>query len=130
MLEGACHCGAATWRFDGLPETATVCSCTICRRYGVIWAYGWDGSDVHVAGDLQDYVWGDRDIAFRFCPTCGCVVCWRGIEPHEGGRHRIAVNLRLAEPGPVAAIPIRRFDGLDTWEDRPPDGRRVADFWA
>ena len=30
----------------------------------------------------------------------------------------MAVNLRLAEPAAVAAIPIDHFDGLNTFQDR------------
>jgi hypothetical protein len=39
MVEGSCHCGAVRWSFDGTPESATACNCTVCRRYGVLWAY-------------------------------------------------------------------------------------------
>jgi hypothetical protein len=39
------------------------------------------------------------------------------------------VNLRLAEPDAVAEVLIRRFDGLDTFEDLPSDGRCVSDYW-
>jgi hypothetical protein len=28
----------------------------------------------------------------------------------------MAVNLRLADPDVMAAVPIRHFDGADTWE--------------
>jgi hypothetical protein len=36
----------------------------------------------------------------------------------------------LAEdPDVVAHIPIRHFDGLDTFEDLPMDGRCVRDYW-
>ena len=38
-------------------------------------------------------------------------------------------NLRLAEPEAVAQIPIDHFDGLDTFDDLPRDGRCVADYW-
>jgi hypothetical protein len=48
----------------------------------------------------------------------------------ERRRRRIAVNLRLAEPEAVAGIPIDHFDGLDTFEDLPRDGRCVADCWV
>jgi hypothetical protein len=60
---------------------------------------------------------------------CGCVAWWRGLRVEDGGRRRIAVNLRLAEPDAVARIPIDRFDGLDTFDDLPRDGRCVADYW-
>ena len=44
-------------------------------------------------------------------------------------RRRIAVNLRLTEPGPIAKAPIAHFDGLDTFDDLPRDGKCVADYW-
>jgi hypothetical protein len=57
------------------------------------------------------------------------VAYWRALETNAEGRRRIAVNLRLTEPGAVAMVPIDRFDGLDTFEDQPRDGRCVADYW-
>jgi len=56
-------------------------------------------------------------------------VFWRGQQLDEQSRRRIAVNLRLAEPDTVREIPIDHFDGLDTFEDLPRDGRCVADYW-
>jgi hypothetical protein len=128
MLEGSCHCGAATWRLDTMPESATACNCTICRRYGALWAYGYDGEDIHVAGETKAYVRGDW-IGFHFCPTCGCVAYWRSLTPNEEGRRRIAVNLRLTDPEPIAHLPIDHFDGFDTFDDLPRDGRCVRDYW-
>jgi hypothetical protein len=37
--------------------------------------------------------------------------------------------LRLAEPDGIGAIPIRHFEGLETFKALPPDGRCVADMW-
>ena len=127
-LEGSCHCGAVRWRFNGMPESATACNCTVCRRYGVLWAYGFEGDGIEVLGPTRAYIRG-KAIEFHFCPTCGCVACWRAQRPDKEGRRRIAVNLRLAEPEPVAGIPIDHFDGLLTFEDLPRDGRCVADYW-
>ena len=129
MIEGSCHCGAVRWHYDRQPDEATVCNCTICRRYGVIWAYDRDGSATRVAGDTWAYTRGDAELGFHFCPSCGCVMFWRRQVPAEGG-NALAVNLRMAEPEVVADIPIRRFDGLGPFEERPRDGRCVADFWA
>lgn len=43
----------------------------------------------------------------------------------------MAVNLRLTEPAPIAMVPtIDPFDGLDTFDDLPRDGKCVADVWA
>jgi hypothetical protein len=130
MIEGPCHCGKVGWTFRGLPDSATACNCTICRRYGVLWAYGWEGEGIAISGETRVYLWGDRTIGFHFCPDCGCVACWRAVAPEADGRRRIAVNLRLAEPGPIAHLPIDHFDGLVHWQDLPRDGRTVADMWA
>ena len=128
MLEGSCHCGQVTWHFDGVPESATACNCTVCRRYGVLWAYDFEGERIHVAGPTRAYAWGERSIGFHFCEHCGCIAYWRGIAARADGRRRAAANLRLAEPDQVADIAMRHFNGLE-WEETPPDGRRVADMW-
>jgi hypothetical protein len=128
MIEGSCHCGAVRWQFDGQPDGATACNCTVCRRYGMLWVYDYVDEGIRVVGHTQAYVRG-KAIEFHFCPVCGCVVCWRGLETDTAGRRRTAVNLRLAEPEAVAQIPIDHFDGLDTYDDLPRDGRCVADYW-
>ncbi|MEM7446508.1 MAG: GFA family protein [Pseudomonadota bacterium] len=129
MLKGSCHCGAVSWQFDGDPESATACNCTICRRYGALWIYGWDGIDVAVQGPSKSYVRGQH-IGFHFCPTCGCLAYYSGLEPDPDGRLRIAANLRMIDdPATVEKLPIRRFDGLDQFKSLPRDGRCVADLW-
>lgn len=127
-ITGSCHCGAVQWEFDGIPDSATACNCTVCRRYGVLWAYDYEGERIVVSGPSRSYVRGDS-IEFHFCPTCGCVAFWRSIDAADDGRRRIAVNLRLTEPEPVAHIPIDHFDGLDTFDDLGRDGRCVGDYW-
>lgn len=127
-IHGACLCGAVHWQFDGVPDGATACNCTACRRYGVLWAYDYEGEGIRVSGRTQAFVRGTA-LEFHFCPTCGCVAFWRGLRREAEGRVRIAVNLRLSEPEAVAQIPIDHFDGLDTFEDLPRDGRCVSDYW-
>ncbi len=129
MLEGSCHCGKVTWRLDGVPESATACNCTICRRYGVLWAYDYDGERIKTSGETATYIWGDSTVGFHFCPNCGCVTYWRAVESDKDGRRRIAVNLRLAEPDEVAQVPIDHFEGLVSFQDLPRDGKCVKDYW-
>jgi len=132
MLAGSCHCGAVRWSLDGDPGRATACNCTLCRRYGALWAYDYEDERIRVFGPTAAYARKgkvDPALEIRFCALCGCVVCWRGLRLEEGDRRRIAVNLRLAEPEAVADIPIDHFDGLDTFDDLPPDGRCVRDLW-
>jgi len=128
MLEGKCHCGAVSWQFDIQPEGATACNCTVCRRYGVLWIYDYEGENVRVFGETASYVRG-KAIEFHFCPKCACVSHWRAQTLNKQGRRRLAVNVRLSEPDTVAALPIDHFDGLNTFTDLPRDGKCVADYW-
>ena len=128
MIQGSCLCGTVQWTFQGVPESATACNCTACRRYGVLWAYDYEGEGIRVSGLTKAYVRG-KALGFHFCPECGCVAYWRALETNQEGRRRIAVNLRLTEPELVAAVPIDHFDGLDKFEDLPRDGRCVRDHW-
>src|SRR5262249_24283948 len=128
MIHGSCHCGAVRWQFKGQPDGATACNCTVCRRYGTLWAYDYEGQGIEVSGKTQPYVRGEA-IEFHFCPTGGCVAFWRWRQTDDEGRRRIAVNLRLAEPETVAQVLIDHFDGLNTFEDLPRDGRCVGDYW-
>jgi hypothetical protein len=128
MIQGSCLCGAVRWQFEGQPDGATACNCTACRRYGVLWAYDYEDEGIKVSGKTQAYVRG-KALEFHFCPVCGCVAFWRGLQKDQQGRLRIAVNLRLAEPEAVAQIPIDHFDGLNTFDDLPRDGRCVSDYW-
>ena len=131
MLTGTCHCGAAHWTLEGDPGGVTACNCTLCRRYGTLWAYDYEGERIHVHGPRATYARAGEDpsLEIQFCPTCACVLCWRGLRLESDGRRRIAVNVRLAPPEAVANLPIDHFDGLVTFEDRPRDERCVRDMW-
>ncbi len=128
MLEGSCLCGAVHWTLKSIPTSATACSCTACRRYGALWAYGWEGDDVTFSGQTTPFVRGDS-LSFNFCPQCGNLSHWRGLTLNEHGKRRVAINLRLTEPEPIQDVPVRRFDGLDTWTSRPDEGTCVKDMW-
>jgi hypothetical protein len=128
MLQGSCHCSSVKWKFDYMPEGATACNCTVCRRYGALWIYDYEDEKVSVTGATTSYIRG-KAIEFHFCSSCGCVSHWRAQRPETDGRRRLAVNVRLAEPEAVAKIPIDHFDGLNTFDDLPRDGKCVADYW-
>jgi hypothetical protein len=129
-MKGACHCGKVSWALDTPPESVTACNCTICRRYGALWAYGYIRYDIHISGDTDQYRRSDGGaIDFHFCSNCGCTTHYVAVKPGEDGRHWSAVNLRLTEPELVADLPIDHFDGLVSFDDLPRDGRCVSDMW-
>lgn len=133
MLKGTCHCGQAGWTLEGDPGSITACNCTLCRRYGALWAYDYEGERIAVTGPVSSYRRpgkADPALEILFCPSCAGVVSWRGLRLEADGRRRMAVNLRLADPVAVGELPIDHFDGLDTFEDLPSRGRCVRDLWA
>lgn len=113
MVEGSCHCGAVRLQVDDAPTEVTDCNCSICRRYGVLWAYYAPGQ-VRIAGGATDiYIWGDRMLEFHRCAVCGCVTHWAPVDKTQ---ERMGVNVRLMEPHVLAGARVRRLDGADTWE--------------
>jgi hypothetical protein len=96
-------------------------------------AYDYEGERIAITGQTASYTRAGRDkspLEILFCPTCACVLGWRGLRLEPDGRRRMAVNVRLAPPDAVCDLPIDRFDGLDTFEDLPSDGRCVRDLWS
>lgn len=108
----------------------TACNCTLCRRYGALWAYGHLGEGITVSGPTNAYARGSKINGYHFCKDCGCVAYYLAKAKDEQGRFRIAVNLRMSlNPDLIAALPIDHFDGLDKFEDLPRDHRHVKDLW-
>ena len=133
MLIGTCHCGSVVWTFEDDPGSVTACNCSLCRRYGAIWADDYEGERVAVKGDTSVYRREGKDnpsLEILFCPNCSCIIAWRALRLEEDGRRRMAVNVRLAPLDTVAHFPIDHFDGLESFEDLPADGRVVRDLWS
>jgi hypothetical protein len=115
MIESSCHCGAVKLEILSAPEEVTDCNCSICRRYGGLWAYY---APAHVRiiaaeGATEAYLWGERSIEFHHCRNCGCVTHWVPVDKQVD---RMGVNARLMTPEVLAAARPRRLDGADTWK--------------
>jgi hypothetical protein len=116
VLVATCHCGAVRVEVPRRPRTLTNCNCSICRRYGTLWAY-YKASEVRViraSGATNEYSWGDKSLRFVRCRTCGCITHWEPIRPKEGSR--MGVNARNFEPGSLGSVRIRLLDGASTWK--------------
>ncbi len=130
MLEGTCHCGDAGWTLEEFPQSATACNCTVCRRYGVLWAYGYMDHNIRSFGKTVSYQRSDGgDIDFHFCAKCGCVTYYVATEAGEDGRYWTAVNLRMTDPTQILDLPVGHFDGHETFKSLPRDERKVRDMW-
>ncbi len=130
MLNGACHCGAVKWTYDMPLESVTACNCTLCRRYGALWAYGHLGHGLTVSGPTKAYERNRKLNGFHFCTNCGCIAYYLSNHDDEQGRRRMAVNLRMIDdPSKIENLPIDHFEGLIAFEDLPRDHRCVKDLW-
>jgi hypothetical protein len=116
QLAGACHCGAVRVVLPRRPRSLTSCNCSICRRYGTLWAY-YKAATVrveHKRGATADYLWGERRLRFVRCARCGCVTHWEFAR--RSPKSRMGVNARLLDPEVLSDLRIRRLDGARTWK--------------
>lgn len=112
MVRASCHCGAVELEIAQPPKEITECNCSICRRYGVLWAYYSPTQVKFATPDTTDtYMWDDRTIRFHRCRTCGCVSHWSAVDPSVD---RMGVNARLMDPEWIARARLRRLDGAMT----------------
>ena len=116
MITASCHCGSTSLEVETAPSEVTDCNCSICRRYGTLWAY-YSPKQVKrpPEGTTQTYMWGDKDIAFHRCPHCGCVTHWFPVGP---ARDRMGINANLMAPEILASAKVLYLDGADTWQLR------------
>ena len=108
-IKATCHCGACTIEVDAAPENVNSCQCSICRRYGTLWAY-YSPKNVRIdlgGAEPDRYMWGDRDLQFNRCKTCGCVTHWTSVDTSYD---RMAVNARMFPREILDALPVRRSE--------------------
>lgn len=115
MIRATCHCGAVSIAIPHAPAAVTNCNCSVCRRYGVLWAY-YAAEEVEIgaaATALQEYTRGPASIAFVRCGRCGCVTHWRPM-PGKRKTSKMGVNVRMFEPEALGPFRIRFLDGAVT----------------
>jgi hypothetical protein len=112
-LAGSCHCGAVRLEAFRVPRQLTDCNCSICRRYGALWAYYSKSTARVVAkrGATRAYSKPGGWIAFHHCVRCGCLTHYVGLR----GSTRIALNARMLAQGPLGGVRVRRLDGAKSW---------------
>ena len=116
MLTTTCHCGAVRITIPRRPRSVTACNCSICRRYGVLWAY-YKAAEVQVTaaeGAQSEYRCADKVLRFGRCSHCGCVTHWEHLTPTATSN--MGVNMRNFDPEVLGPVRIRLLDGADTWK--------------
>ena len=94
-LSGSCHCGEVKWEYPLSLESVTACNCTLCRKYGALWAYGYLEEGIKVSGPSKPYERGSRINKYHFCLNCGCITHYQANKKNESGQTRIAINIRM-----------------------------------
>jgi hypothetical protein len=113
MIRASCHGGDISLEIDVPATEVTACNCSICRRYGVLWAYYSLSQVRFVPADAPTdvYMWDDRAIEFHRCRTCGCVSYWLPVDRQHD---RMGVNARLMAPEILTQARVRHLDGANT----------------
>lgn len=106
----SCHCGAVQLSLAFPPQQVTECNCSLCRRYGVLWAYYTDAEVTVLTEPLltDTYAGKAGHVDFHRCRDCGCVTHW---VPRTKGRQQRGVNARLLPVAVLAAATLRHKDG-------------------
>ena len=114
MVQASCHCGAVELDLAEAPSEVTDCNCSICRRYGILWAYYSPRQvEIRAREGTDTYLWGTRSTIFHRCRNCGCVTHWSAADPR---RDRMGVNARMLAPEILDRAQVHHLDGADTDE--------------
>ncbi|KGR96558.1 GFA family protein [Burkholderia sp. ABCPW 111] len=111
LYTGSCHCGRIKFEVEGEIESACACNCSMCVRKGsLLWFVPRDAFHLKTPDDdIATYLFNERTIRHRFCPTCGIHPFAEGTDPK--GNAIAAVNIRCIDGIDLDAVPVRHFDG-------------------
>ena len=114
MLRAACHCAAVRLEVARPPDWVIDCNCSLCRRYGALWAHYRPVEVMFVAGEdhTDAYVWGESSFAFHRCRTCGCLTHHTALDAAPP-RLR-AVNVRMMPALDPASVKLQHTDNAHT----------------
>ena len=122
-LTATCHCGRVCVQIPFKPASLNECHCTVCYKYGALWAYFPRAKVViTTASDttLQSYIRDDNadgNLEFVRCAHCGCMVCWRGVGAYaatadpEEDTGKMGVNCRMLPEKEIEGIAKRVSPG-------------------
>lgn len=117
VIEGTCLCEKVKVGANRKPAQVTECNCSVCRRYGTLWAY-YQRRAVSIEaprGGLVEYARrsGGR-LRFVHCKTCGCVIRWKTVR--DRADDYVGMNTRLFDHAAMARVKIKVLDGDQTWK--------------
>lgn len=111
-VKASCHCGAVALVVQQAPHEVTKCNCSLCSKYGALWAY-LSSAEVTInptKAPTEVYAWNGKHVDFHRCANCGCITHW---VPRDS-RDRRGINARLFDPQVLMSAKITRRDGAGT----------------
>jgi hypothetical protein len=123
---GGCHCGRVRFEVDAPAAIEAVdCNCSICAMTGFVHLIVPAGRFRLLAGAdaTHEYRFGTGAARHLFCRECGIKSFYVPRSNPDG----IDVNVRCLEPGTVAALDLRPFDGRQDWDAEAAALRHLSD---
>ncbi|XP_075494199.1 uncharacterized protein LOC142531814 [Primulina tabacum] len=115
LHKGGCHCKRVRWQVRAPKSVVTwLCNCTICSMRGNT-MFVVPSQQFELEQDskqfLTTYTFGTHTAKHTFCRICGITSFYIPRSNPDG----IAVTFSCVDPGTLAHVEIRKFDGTD-WE--------------
>jgi hypothetical protein len=111
---GGCHCGRVRFEVHAPAEVeALECNCSICSKSGFLHLIVPKSRFVLIEGSeqLATYTFHTGVAKHLFCKICGIKSFYIPRSNPDG----YSVNVRCLEPGTIAKLTVRPFDGKN-WE--------------
>lgn len=111
MQDGACHCGAVTFRAPAGTEGLIQCNCSYCQAKGFILGFVPREAFTLLSGadNLTEYRFNTQKLSHLFCKTCGVQAFAFGSGPD--GVEMAAINIRTLKDVDVAGLNPAPVDG-------------------
>jgi hypothetical protein len=116
---GKCYCGAVEIEIPRKPRLFTDCNCSLCRKYGALWAYFLKKA-IRISCSKKSALQyskerSEKTLRIAFCKYCGCVTHYDWGKKQSPSK-MMAVNGRMFDLELLESIPVRKLDGARHWK--------------
>lgn len=118
MLIGKCYCGSIQIEIPRKPSSLTDCNCSVCRKYGALWAYYLKHTIKIKASKKSLFIYtlgNGGPLRICHCKKCGCVTHYDWGKAQRSDK-MMAVNARIFDLELLESIPVRKLDGARNWK--------------